>query len=782
MHNHAGRWVAAALALGFLVLVAGTARATWPHDPYVNVPLSNSFSTQIDAAVVADGAGGAIVVWCESRGYPQYVCAQRVSADGDLLWDPAGVVISRNGPDFSPDYTNAGSRPVIVSDGAGGAIVAWGGWGGPGAYRTYILAQRVTADGAVMWGSDGVLLCGADGYRTHVTIAEDGAGGAVVAWGDYRDDTDETNESDVYAQKVSAGGVAQWAADGVAVSAGVGYQYDPVVAGDGAGGAIIAWADVVVGGQSVRAQRILASGTMAWALAGVPACTNGQYVRDPVIVTDDAGGAFVAWTDFRGAGQVIRAQRLDAAGTAHWLGIGASLSTSSALQSDPAIAGDGAGGAIVAWRDYRGSDIDIYAQRVSAAGVWQWAAAGLPVATERGDQWPPIVAADGTGGALITWSNQSGTPTSPDDIFAQRVSATGSLLWSRGGAAICIADDAQFPGGIVGDGAGGAIVAWSDNHNGFNTCAFAQWIDGDGATFRSEPVIGSVRDIAPDQGGRVRIRWSASNLDRPEAGMAMYGVWREVAAAKDGVPTWESLGVVLARGDADYTFTAATFADSCAAGAAPSTFMVDYHLLAWGEAWDSAPVTGWSVDNLAPARPANLHLTADGRLAWDTAVEPDFRQFTVYGSSVGRLDDSATVVARTPNNGLDVGGLAFPYLLVTSGDIHDNESIASGTSALSGVEVSPVAGLRLHASTPNPFNPRTTIAFELPRAGSARLDVYDAGGRLMRRLVDADLPAGRHEALWDGRTDDGGQAASGAYLVLFTSGDGVLRRKMTLLR
>ncbi len=302
-------------------------------------------------------------------------------------------------------------------------------------------------------------------------------------------------------------------------------------------------------------------------------------------------------------------------------------------------------------------------------------------------------------------------------IVAQRRDHRKGLLWSRGGAAICIADDAQFPGGIVGDGARGVIVACCDNHQRLRR-GLERSPSGSTATApRSEPSSGSWPRTSTSPRTRAagsRRESEAKELEIVQTRgreLTMYGVWREVAAAKDGVPTWESLGVVLARGDADYTFTAATFADSCAAGAAPSTFMVDYHLLAWGEAWDSAPVTGWSVDNLAPARPANLHLTADGRLAWDTAVEPDFRQFTVYGSSVGRLDDSATVVARTPNNGLDVGGLAFPYLLVTSGDIHDNESIASGTSALSGVEVSPVAGLPLHPRLLDPFNSRTPIAF-----------------------------------------------------------------------
>jgi hypothetical protein len=770
MRNRTGRWAAGALALGFLAAIAGPALAAWPHDPFVNVPLSTSNSVQTDAVVVADGAGGAIVVWCDDRGYPQRVCAQRVAADGALLWDPAGVVISRNGPDHIPDYD---PRPVIVADGAGGAVVAWGGWGGPEAYRTTVIAQRVTADGAVMWGDDGVLLCGSAGYKDDVNIAADGAGGAVVVWADTRRNMPLSMTGDIYAQKVAADGSVQWADDGQLVSSGAGYQIYPAVVGDGDGGAIVTWNDfnrAIYAGVG-RAQRIAANGSRAWLPNGVVVTQTGVHYG-PALTEDGAGGAIVAWN-----GSALLAQRLSHAGVAQWASGGVTVGSGQLA----AIVCDGAGGAIITWGDHRGTDIDIYAQRISGTGVRQWATAGVAITTAPGDQGMSTLAADGAGGALVSWVNLVSTPVYIDNVFAQRVTPTGELLWSRGGAAVCIADEAQYPGGIVSDGAGGAIVAWTDYRTAYPARAYAQWIDAAGATFRSEPVINSVRDVTPDQGGKVRIRWSASNLDHAAAGTAMYGVWRQTAA-KDGVPTWESLGTVMARGDASYSFTAVTFADSCAAGSAPSTFMVDFHLLAWGEVWGSNPATGCSVDNLAPARPAHVHLASGGRLAWDTAVEPDFRQFTVYGSSLGRLDDSATVVAQTTNNSVDIAGLAYPYLLVTSSDIHDNESAASGTSALSGVEISPVACLRLHANTPNPFNPRTTIAYDLPRAGHARLDIYDAGGKLVRRLVDADLAAGRHEAAWDGRNDDGGDVASGTYLVLFASGDGALRRKMTLLR
>lgn len=84
--------------------------------------------------------------------------------------------------------------------------------------------------------------------------------------------------------------------------------------------------------------------------------------------------------------------------------------------------------------------------------------------------------------------------------------------------------------------------------------------------------------------------------------------------------------------------------------------------------------------------------------------------------------------------------------------------------------------------TPNPFNPSTRVAFELAAGGRAALEVFDVRGRLVRRLVDADLAAGRHEAVWDGRDESGVSAPSGTYFARLRAGDVVASRKMQLLK
>jgi len=91
-------------------------------------------------------------------------------------------------------------------------------------------------------------------------------------------------------------------------------------------------------------------------------------------------------------------------------------------------------------------------------------------------------------------------------------------------------------------------------------------------------------------------------------------------------------------------------------------------------------------------------------------------------------------------------------------------------------------GLALAQNSPNPFNPSTEIRFTLAQSGRVNLRVFDAAGRLVRTLVDGDLPADTHAVHWDGRADDGGRAAAGVYLYRLETPEGVRSRSMVMVK
>jgi hypothetical protein len=88
----------------------------------------------------------------------------------------------------------------------------------------------------------------------------------------------------------------------------------------------------------------------------------------------------------------------------------------------------------------------------------------------------------------------------------------------------------------------------------------------------------------------------------------------------------------------------------------------------------------------------------------------------------------------------------------------------------------------LNQNAPNPFNPQTTIGFSLPSSEHIRLDIYDLEGRLVQRLIDKPMQAGRHQIDWNGRDDRGRMVASGVYFYRLTVGKETFARKMILLR
>ncbi len=89
---------------------------------------------------------------------------------------------------------------------------------------------------------------------------------------------------------------------------------------------------------------------------------------------------------------------------------------------------------------------------------------------------------------------------------------------------------------------------------------------------------------------------------------------------------------------------------------------------------------------------------------------------------------------------------------------------------------------QLSQNYPNPFNPETNINFSLPKQGRVRLVIYDILGRAIKTLADGTYAAGTHSLKWNGRTNTGQQAASGAYIYRIVTKDFAGSKKMLFLK
>ena len=88
----------------------------------------------------------------------------------------------------------------------------------------------------------------------------------------------------------------------------------------------------------------------------------------------------------------------------------------------------------------------------------------------------------------------------------------------------------------------------------------------------------------------------------------------------------------------------------------------------------------------------------------------------------------------------------------------------------------------LYQNEPNPFNPETTIRFDLVRPGRVSLRIYDVAGQFVRALVDTEMPAGRSHVVWDARDERGLPVTSGLYLYRLVADEMTVTRKMIVLK
>jgi hypothetical protein len=421
----------------------------WSGDPTLNTVICAAGGGQVRPVAVGDGYSGTIVVWQDGRASSQDIYAQRIDPTGMVLWPDSGVAVCT----ASSDQT----LPVAISDGHGGAIIAWQD---RRSSRWDIYSQRIDPAGAVLWTVDGTPISTAPCNQVSPILVSDGNGGAIVIWQDKR----SSSEYDIYAQKIDASGTTQWMANGVAVCNAAFEQTSVTAVSDSEGGAIIAWQDKRRCGYDIYAQRVDSSSTPLWAANGECICTAAGHQVAPVLVEDGCGGAIIAWSDGRGCTKYdVYGQRVNPAGTIQWTANGVPICTAAKDQDSLSGITDGSGGAIIVWQDSRSqTNCDIYGQRVDSTGSAQWDIYGVPICTAAGDQTSPIVVRSSANGAIIAWQDaRSGL----NDVYGQRVNSSGAAQWNADGVPICTAPDDQSSLSGAVDCSGGAVFAWQDSRN-----------------------------------------------------------------------------------------------------------------------------------------------------------------------------------------------------------------------------------------------------------------------------------------------------------------------------
>ena len=476
-----------------LFIFIGFSYGQWTNDVSKNLAVSLSAINKEQgfynrSAICSDKAGGAIVCWFTNAS-PYEIHAARLNRKGMVQWTKK--VCAQIG-------TTSRLNPVLISDEKGGAIIVWQDWRDttttypPGSSQD-IYGARLDSTGAFVWGAGNGIAVAKGGNLTgnkyFPVLCSDGASGAIVAW------QAQVANGEIYAKRILADGTLLWGGDGgLLVSDATGNQSNPVISPNGSGGAVIAWVDERNGStnKDIFAKALNENGNTLWGGAqGISVCGASGNQTQPVIISDVSGGVIIAWIDGRGS-QAISAQKLNSTGVAQWTVDGVAASTLSGNE-DLSLVTDGAGGAFLAWNTganqsgtAAGSQ-NIIAQHVNSSGIISWSNLGIPVCNQSGTQWRANMISTSDGGAIIAWGDYRGS-SGTSDIYAQKIDVSGTGKWTiAAGIQITSAICSQGAGrlSILNDGCDGAILSWIDRRNA-TTCGtlthdiYAQYVQSDG--------------------------------------------------------------------------------------------------------------------------------------------------------------------------------------------------------------------------------------------------------------------------------------------------------------
>ncbi|MCP4573432.1 MAG: T9SS type A sorting domain-containing protein [bacterium] len=277
-----------------------------------------------------------------------------------------------------------------------------------------------------------------------------------------------------------------------------------------------------------------------WAPNGVRVTQEAETQREPALVSDGQGGAFLVWRDARGGGAYsLYMQRLSAMGYEVWdvndLPL-SDITSSTGMAFTPKVVNNSPYTFFVSWSDSRPS-VSLqggYIQSVNSSGTSQWTANGL--FTEMDSS--PWMLADGSGGAFVAGIS------SGNDLVAQRYDTGGTPLWP--GDYVEVLDPASMPG-LVSDGAGGIYLGCQ--YTGFSSdYVFGEHLDGAGiaqwddhwVSYTGYPTTYDGQ-LAPDGEGGAYYLWEQE------------GVLRAQRMDAAGTPLWSvySAWVVPFSGSAD---------------------------------------------------------------------------------------------------------------------------------------------------------------------------------------------------------------------------------------
>jgi Secretion system C-terminal sorting domain len=456
------------LTLLNILLICCTAQAQWPSVSTVNVPAETTTSCSFlsKRRVITDNEGNTFVTWFDKRVNDRYkVFVQKFNNQGAAQWTVNGLGVA--GTTTDQVYSE------ITTDGNGGVIVSWTESRSTSGFDIY--AQRINSTGVLQWGANGIAVAVASDEQNFSRITADGSGGAYICWYDLRN-AGGNSAKEIFIQKLNSSGASAFAANGIKVPDAKPDAFNwinepPIWIHRSGSDAVITWEHRVFdAGINIYAQKISSTGTALWGANGLAISNTINTHEQSSSAVDNAGNLFITWKNYSKDSLYI--QKVNMAGVVQWTAGGVKLINNFGSDAySPKVVADNNGGAIVVWNDNRGFSFDIYMQKLNDAGAVQLNADGVVLCDASRDQSAPEIVTDGSGGAIVTWDDKRVNNDSTD-VYAQRISSAGVAMWAANGVVVSNAKHKQSYPSIAPLGNSGAVVSWFDNRSAVDPFVF----------------------------------------------------------------------------------------------------------------------------------------------------------------------------------------------------------------------------------------------------------------------------------------------------------------------
>lgn len=418
------------------------------------VGTSNALQSK-PAVAYALGSDAYMVVWEEhlTKAYDLY--GQLVDSNGQLLDNPDTPEDETDPAVYFAVCEDDGDQryPDIEYDGTN-FLVAWQD-GRSGAEGIY--GRFFRAEGTAL-SQTHPIVSGGSQLRLHPALAYNAIAGEYLVVYEYG----ESTQADIYGRRMAPDGTMP--GEEYAIASQINFQYSPDLAAAAWGAYVVVWEDARNGGEpDIYGRVVLAGADSSFDGESFPLCMAAGDQFYPAIARSPSTGQFlVAWEDERAdlsSGSDIYAQRL--LQDANLVGTNLPLCAVVGDQSFTAVAaGQSPDLYFVAWQDERAGPSDIYAQRVSWTGSLLWT--HLAVSTQPGAQsWPAVAYNDQEDQFLVAWEDDA---SGDGAIYGQRLSGAGLPL-EEPWAIEADGRDNRYPEVIYNSVRNLYLVLWADTDN-----------------------------------------------------------------------------------------------------------------------------------------------------------------------------------------------------------------------------------------------------------------------------------------------------------------------------